>query len=131
MCGNHSIDLQIEVVGWFLYGSGFCWGYFRTGYSIVLISEAAIIKILLFFITVAISSWWFCRLLVCSFTIELLCVCFYFFCQHLFYRSIFRWFLPINVFFITNCFTSSRYFSLTSCRFSFVNLMAILLGAVL
>ena len=42
LCGNQSIDLQSKLIGWFLYGSGFCWGYFRADYSIVLISETAI-----------------------------------------------------------------------------------------
>ena len=44
LCGNQSIDLQSKLIGWFLYGSGFCWGYFRADYSIVLISETAIAK---------------------------------------------------------------------------------------
>ena len=42
LCGNQSIDLQSKLIGWFLYGLGFCWGYFRADYSIVLISETAI-----------------------------------------------------------------------------------------
>ena len=45
---------------------GFCRGYFRTDYSIVLISEAAIAKCHFVSITVAISFWWFFRLLACS-----------------------------------------------------------------
>ena len=44
LCGNQSIDLQGKLIGWFLYGSGFCWGYFWADYSIVLISETAIAK---------------------------------------------------------------------------------------
>ena len=31
-----------KSIGWFRYGSGFRWGYFRTDYSTVLFSEAAI-----------------------------------------------------------------------------------------
>ena len=42
--GDQTIDLQDELIGWFLYGLGFCRGYFRADYSIVLISEAAIAK---------------------------------------------------------------------------------------
>ena len=65
LCGDQTIDLQDELIGWFLYGLGFCWGYFRADYSIVLISEAAIAKRLFVFITLAISFWFF-RLLACS-----------------------------------------------------------------
>ena len=44
MRGDHTIDLQDELIGWFLYGLGLCRGYFRADYSIVLILEAAIAK---------------------------------------------------------------------------------------
>ena len=44
LCGDQTIDLQDELIVWFLYGLGFCRGYFRADYSIVLISEAAIAK---------------------------------------------------------------------------------------
>ena len=66
MRGDHTIDLQDELIGWFLYGLGFCRGYFRADYSIVLISEAAIAKRLFVFITLAISFWWFFGLLAWS-----------------------------------------------------------------
>ena len=94
-----------------------------------------------FFVTVAISFWWFCRPLTCSFTLELLCECFYTLCLLLFYRTILWWFLPLYVFFITNWFIFS--FNLTFHLLSFVNLnltfylfrlvnlMTILFGAVL
>ena len=44
LCGNQSIDLQSKLIDWFLYGLGFCWGYFQADYSIVLISKTAITK---------------------------------------------------------------------------------------
>ena len=47
LCGDQTIDLQDDLIGWFLYGLGFCQGYFRTDYSIVLNLEAAIAKCLL------------------------------------------------------------------------------------
>ena len=121
----------IMVIGWFLCGLGFCRGYFRTDYSIVLISEAAIAKCPFTFITSAMSFCWFFRLFACSLLkssfVDVFITCF----LHWFYRSVLRWFLPLNVFFITDCFLSSWYFSLTVWIFSFVNLMTILLGAVL
>ena len=65
MRGDQTIDLQDDLIGYFLYGLGFCRGYFRTDYS-VLISEAVIAKCPFVFITVAILFWWFFRLLPCS-----------------------------------------------------------------
>ena len=44
LCGDQTIDLQDELIVWFLYGLGFCRRYFRADYSIVLISEAGIAK---------------------------------------------------------------------------------------
>ena len=44
LCGKESIHLQNKLIGWFLYGLGFCWRYFQADYSIVLISETAIAK---------------------------------------------------------------------------------------
>ena len=66
LCGDQRIDLPEELIGWFLYGLGFCRGYFRADYSIALISEATIAKCLFVFITAAMSFWWFFRLLACS-----------------------------------------------------------------
>ena len=57
------VDWLISI--WFRW---FCWGCFRTDYSTVLFSEAAIAQCPLVFIHVAIHSWQFCRLLACSFT---------------------------------------------------------------
>ena len=117
LCGDQTIDLQDELIGWFLYGLGFCRGYFRTDYSIVLISEAAIAKCPFVFITAAMWFCWFFRLLACSLLkssfVDVFITCF----LHLFYRSVLRWFLPLNVFFVANCFISSRYFSLIVCIF--------------
>ena len=83
----------------------------------VLISVATIAKCLFVFITAAMSFWWFFRLLACgllkSSFVDVFIVCF----LHLFYGSVLRWFLPLNVFLITNYFISSRYFSLTVCFF--------------
>ena len=66
LCGDQTIDLQGELIGWFLYGLGFCPGYFWTDYSIVLILEGDIAKCLFVFITAAMSFCWFFRLLACS-----------------------------------------------------------------
>ena len=117
LCEDQTIDLQDEMIGWFLYDLGFGRGYFRRDYSIVLISEATIAKCLFVFITATMSFWWFFRLLACSLLkssfVDVFIACF----LHLFYRSLLRWFPPLNVFLITNCFISSRYFSLTVCIF--------------
>ena len=55
MCGDQTIDLQDELIGWFLYGLGFCRGYFQVDYSIVLIPEAAIANCPFIFITAVMS----------------------------------------------------------------------------
>ena len=117
LCGDQTIDLQDELIGCFLYGFEFCWGYFRTDYIIVLISEAAIVKCPFVFITPAMSFWWISRLVACILLKSSSVDVFIIFFQQLFYRSVFRWFLPLNVFLLTNCFISSRYFSLTVCIF--------------
>ena len=39
LCGDQTIDLQDELIGQFLYGLGFCRGYFRADYSIVLFTS--------------------------------------------------------------------------------------------
>ena len=51
--------MQSQLIGWFLYGSGFCWGYFRTDYITVLFSEVAIAKNPFVFIYVTILSFYF------------------------------------------------------------------------
>ena len=117
LCGDQTIDLQDELIGRFLYSLGFCRGYFRAGYSIVVISEATIANCLLVFITATMSFWWFFRLLACSSLkssfADVFIACF----LYLFYMTVLQWFLPLNVFLITNCFISSRYFCLTVCIF--------------
>ena len=117
LCGDQTTDLQDELIGWFLYGLGFCPGYFWTDYSIVLISEGAIAKCPFVFITAAMSFWWLFRLLACSLLKNFFVDVFITYFLHLFYRSVLRWFPPLNVFLITICFRSSRYFSLTVCSF--------------
>ena len=120
LCGDQlqdelqdKFDLQDELISWFLYGLGFCLGYFRTNYSMVLISEAAIAKCPFVFITAAMPFWWFFRLLVCILLKSSSVYIFTTFFLHLFYRSVLRLFFPLNLFLITYTFISSRYFSLT------------------
>ena len=100
-----------------IFGGGlYCRGCFRTDYSIVLISEAAIAKCAFVFIAVAISFWWFFILLASSLLkSSFVDVFISFFCTYstgMYFNDFFR-----CVFFITNCFISSRYFSLTVCIF--------------
>ena len=57
LCGDQTIDLQDELISWFLYGLGFCQGYFGTDYSIVLILETAITCFLHLFQRSVL--WWF------------------------------------------------------------------------
>ena len=102
MCGDQTIDLQDELIGWFLYGLGFCWGYFRTDYSIVLISEAAIAKCPSVFITAAMSFWWFFRLLACSLLkssfvdIFIICGYFYIFFQYIYIEIYYTYILIVE-----------------------------------
>ena len=51
-------------------------------------------SVLLFLYLWRFCWWWFCRLLACSFTSELLCGCFFTFSSHFFYRNILWCFLP-------------------------------------
>ena len=41
LCGNQSLDLKSKWIDWFLYGSSFCWGYFRIEYSTVFVLESS------------------------------------------------------------------------------------------
>lgn len=77
---DNSVNLSSAAANVYLYGSGFCWSYLRT----VLSWEATIKKCPFIFHNVAVSVMMGLHTVVCSFTGELFCGCFYPFCLHLF-----------------------------------------------